>query len=122
MPFCIPFSFLHFQSLLFLRYEPNLDGILTQYIQEETFYHDVESAMEGHLDIKRDEEQLEIFNNGNTKDVEVYYNKLAATKNTDGGAAAAEAAVPLVDVFSNLVTRVLDTERMNIELKIIYCV
>ena len=118
VPFFIPFIFLPFQGLLFLMYEPNLDSMLAGYIHEDTFHDDLESAMEGNLDIKEgDEEQLEIFNTGNTKDVKVFYEKLAAAKNIDGGAAAAEAAVPLADVFSKHVTAVLDTARMNIKLK-----
>ena len=101
-------------------YEPNLDSMIVSYIKKDTFCGDLETVMQGKFNVSVEDEYwdlLQVFKNGNTKDVEVFYDKLAAVKNIDGGAAAAEAAVPLADVFSNHVAMVLDNERMNIELK-----
>ena len=99
-------------------YEPNLDSMLVGYVQPDTFDCDVASAMGGTLawEGDNDNEQLELFKKDNNKYVEVYYDKLGTDRKMDGGATAAEAAVPLADVFSNHVTTVLDKERMDIKL------
>ena len=112
-------SFVCFQGLLFLMYEPNLDSMLNDQIAEETFDEDVGLAMKGKLEEDDDDvdEVLGLFKKDNTEHVRIYYDKLATNKNIEGGATAAEAAIPAADVLYNHITKVLDKERMNIELK-----
>ena len=93
-------------------YQPNLESALADYVTCETFESDVTLALDGKLEIEEKD-----FGKRNTEHVERYYEQLAAKKKIEGGAAAAEAAVPLADVVNNHVTTLLDKERMKIKLK-----